>query len=121
MLSGLLTTSWRSREPFDLLPDEAIEFVLGNSEEPPENILSRPSIDGEIVEKVVPLGACEDIMEAFVRWYWYGFEDRELTDSVLLLEETGLDSSDRSRRASSIVFISFAVLWIVERSTGPPT
>ena len=65
--SGLRRTSCRRREPLDLLPDEAIEVVFGNKEEPPENMLSRPSIEGGTVEKVVPLAPREDRTEAFVR------------------------------------------------------
>lgn len=90
----------------DRPPEEAIEEVLGKIEVPPENILSRPIIEGDMVEKVVPLSAFEETIEGLVRRYWYGFDDLELTDSSPLRVETGLDMLDRSWRAFSIACIS---------------
>jgi len=60
-------------------------------------MLSRPTIDGDTVENVVPLAALDEMTEAFLLLsYWYGFDDRELMDSVLLLDDTGLDNPERS-------------------------
>lgn len=60
-------TSWRNLDPFDRLLDEAIDEVFGKNEDPPENILSRPIIEGDMVENVVPLSAFEEMMEGLVR------------------------------------------------------
>ncbi len=76
-------------------------------------------MEGETVEKVVPLWA-RDEMEGtclgYVRW----LDDSELMVSVLLVDESvGLVISSRSCRAWSIEFISFAVFWIVDNVTAP--
>ena len=44
-----------------------MDAVLGNTEEPPENTLSRPAIDGDIVENVVPLAPRDDT-ERLLLW-----------------------------------------------------
>lgn len=81
---------------------------------PPENRLSLPTMDGEMVEKVVPLAAREEIVGAPLGYRF----DVVLTDSARLLTDTGLDNPDRSERASSIMDLS-AFLWIVDRVAGP--
>ena len=60
-VSGLLKTSLRKREPLDRRPDEVMDIVDGYIDVAPENMLSLPSIEGEIVENVVPLAAREEI------------------------------------------------------------
>lgn len=64
-------TSWRRREPLERLPEDAIEEVFGKIDEPPENMLSRPTIDGDTVENVVPLAALDEMTEGFLLLsYW---------------------------------------------------
>ena len=75
-------------------------------------------MDGDIVEKVVPLAAREDI-DGSGRVYAKRFDDTELTDSALLLVETGLTMPVRATRACSMADISLAVRCIVEKLTGP--
>ena len=59
--SGLLPTSCLSREFLDRLPEDVRDIVDGYMEVPPENMLSLPTMEGETVEKVVPLPARVDI------------------------------------------------------------
>ncbi len=44
-----------------------MDAVFGNADDPPENILSRPTIDGDIVENVVPLAPLDDT-ERLLLW-----------------------------------------------------
>ena len=74
-------------------------------------------MDGEKVEKVVPLAARDDTDGAFLGPNLA--EDRELIDSVLLVVEIGLAISARSCRACSTACISFAARCIVESDAGP--
>ena len=85
---------------------------------PPENRLSRPTMDGEIVENVVPLSAREETDGTRLE-YGPRNDDRELMVSVLLVVDTGLAMADLSIRACSIDDISLVFRWIVERVTGP--
>ncbi len=41
-------------------------MVFGKIDDPPENMLSRPAIDGDTVENVVPLAALDEMTEAFL-------------------------------------------------------
>lgn len=75
-------------------------------------------MDGEAVEKVVPLGALDE-MEGIYLGYARRPEDRELIVSVLLVDETGLPIPSRMFLACSIAPISVAVLWMVDSVTTP--
>lgn len=79
-------------------------------------MLSLPTIDGEIVENVVPLAARVEI-DGRCLGYAIRFE-LVLRESVRLLVDTGLAMSDRSIRACSMLFNS-AFRCMVDRGTGP--
>ena len=88
-----MRTSCLRREPLDRLPEATDEE--GNTDEPPENILSCPAITGENVEKVVPLAARDDIDGLLLLRYRGPPEERELTDSLLLRVDAGLAAPAR--------------------------
>lgn len=62
-------TSWRRRDPLDRRPDDVNDAVDGYID-PAENKLSRPTMDGEMVEKVVPLAALEEIEGRCLPYAW---------------------------------------------------
>ena len=95
--SGLRPTSCLSREPLDRLPEDVIDIVDGYMDVPPENMLSLPTMEGDIVEKVVPLFARDDIDGACPRCALRF--DEALRDVPRLLVDIGLAILARSRCA----------------------
>lgn len=73
-------------------------------------------MEGEKVEKVVPLAAREETDGARFR---YPAEERELIESVILVVEAGLAISFRSLLACSTADISCEARWMVDRLAGP--